>query len=153
MSLLEDGVDILGLFGGSLIALSLVPQVWKAHKTQRAEDISYSYQCIYIVGTTFLNIYAFMLGLWPVYIPAVLEEVLIIILTIQKVIYTRRSAKHVMDRRRSSITQITTTKKTADSGRHSSIVPIDTAKEPKQLSSKILDEDEADVEKGSSSSE
>jgi uncharacterized protein with PQ loop repeat len=104
MSLLEDGVDIVGLFGGSLIALSLVPQVWKAHKTQRAEDISYSYQCIYIVGTTFLNIYAFMLGLWPVYIPAVLEEVLIIILTIQKVIYTRRSAKQVMGRRGSSIT-------------------------------------------------
>ena len=150
MSLLKDGVDIVGLFGGSLIALSLVPQVWKAHKTQRAEDISYYYQGIYMMGTTFLNIYGLMLGLWPVYIPGILEEVLIFILTIQKVIYTRRSAKQVMDRCPSSITPVNTTKKIADSRRHSSSnIPIDTTMEFEL----DLDEAEADVEKGLSSSD
>ena len=67
MSDLLDGNDLMGVVGGCLVALCLVPQVWKALQTKSTEDISYAYQGIYIVGIILLNAYALILGLWPIY--------------------------------------------------------------------------------------
>jgi len=53
-------------------------------------QISYTYQVIYIVGCTLTNIYGIALGLWPLYIPCLFEESLIIALTLMKILYDRR---------------------------------------------------------------
>jgi MtN3 and saliva related transmembrane protein len=103
MSELLDGTDLMGVVGGCFIALSLVPQVWKAYQTKSAEDISYTYQVIYIIGITLLNAYALILGLWPIYIPALVEEALLITLTLMKLIYCRRQTKQVNDSRHSGV--------------------------------------------------
>jgi uncharacterized protein with PQ loop repeat len=103
MSDLLDGTDLVGVVGGCLIALSLVPQVWKAYLTKSTEDISYAYQGIYIVGITLLNAYALILGLWPIYIPALFEEGLIIALTLMKLLYSRRNNNQVNDSRHNGV--------------------------------------------------
>ncbi|KAL9182062.1 hypothetical protein ACHAXT_012405 [Thalassiosira profunda] len=85
-----NAVETVGTIGGSMIALSLLPQVIYTFKTKSAGDISYLYQAIYIAGTTLVNLYAILLGLWPVYVPCLLEESLIVSLTIMKVLYDRK---------------------------------------------------------------
>jgi uncharacterized protein with PQ loop repeat len=77
-------MNVIGTVGGSLIAFSLVPQVWKTYQTQSAADISYIYQGIYILGTTLVNAYALSTGLWPVYVPCLFEELFIVVLTLMK---------------------------------------------------------------------
>ena len=42
--------EFIGTVGGITVALSLVPQVIHTFRTKKAEDISYNYQFIYIVG-------------------------------------------------------------------------------------------------------
>ena len=42
--------ELIGTIGGITVALSLVPQVIHTFRTKKAEDISYNYQFIYIVG-------------------------------------------------------------------------------------------------------
>jgi uncharacterized protein with PQ loop repeat len=139
MSDLLDGTNLMGVVGGCFIALSLVPQVWKAYQTKSAEDISYAYQGIYIVGITLLNAYALLLGLWPIYIPALLEEVLIITLTLMKFLYCRRNTKQVNDSRHSGVP-----------------IPLDNATKPKlQTSMSMMDKgkeetNELDIETGDS---
>lgn len=85
-----SAIEIVGFLGGATIALSLAPQVYKTWTTKSAKDISYAYQAVYMVGCTLVNIYAILEGLWPVFIPCLIEESLIITLTILKVVYDRR---------------------------------------------------------------
>ena len=87
---MSPAIEILGTIGGTMIALSLLPQVIHTFRTKSAGDISYVYQGIYIVGTTLVNLYAITFGLWPVYISCIIEQTFIVTLTIQKLVYDRR---------------------------------------------------------------
>lgn len=62
-------------------------------KTKSAKDISFYYQFIYIAGCTLTNAYAIVEGLWPIYIPCLIEEALIITLTCLKFVYDREDAR------------------------------------------------------------
>jgi MtN3 and saliva related transmembrane protein len=83
----HDTMVILGMIGGIAISMSLVPQIWKVYKTKSAIDISYVYQGIYIFGLSLVNVYAIVEGLWPVYIPSLLELFLIVLLLLMKIRY------------------------------------------------------------------
>ena len=87
---MTNSIDTIGCLGGVTIAVSLIPQVIKTFRTKSATDISYAYQAVYIVGCTLVNTYAILEGLWPVYVPCLIEESLVITLTIMKVVYDRR---------------------------------------------------------------
>jgi uncharacterized protein with PQ loop repeat len=79
-------MEILGTIGGACIALSLAPQVWKAYSTRSAHDISYVYQGICIVGLTLVNLYSSIhQGLWLVFLPALVELSLIVVLLVLKI--------------------------------------------------------------------
>ena len=86
----EQAMTIVGTIGGFAISLSLVPQVYLTYKTKCADDISYTYQFIYIFGTALVNAYAIYFGLYAVYIPCLLEFCLIVTLTIMKAAYPPR---------------------------------------------------------------
>ena len=86
-------IQIVGLLGYATISLSLLPQVFKTFRTRSAADISYVYQSIYIVGCTLSNIYALHEGLWPIYIPGLFEEFMIILLTAMKVYFEHFGVK------------------------------------------------------------
>jgi|EP01083_Nonionella_stella_P100998 MtN3 and saliva related transmembrane protein len=80
-------IDILGMVGGMIISLSLIPQVYKTYQTKDASSISYTYQFIYIIGCTLINIYAIYTKLWIIYVPCIIEQIMIVMLTIMKVRY------------------------------------------------------------------
>ncbi|CAJ1953943.1 unnamed protein product [Cylindrotheca closterium] len=98
---MEQIMTIIGTIGGFSISLSLVPQVYLTYKTKCADDISYTYQFIYIFGASLVNAYAIYFQLYAVYIPCLLELCMIIILTIMKFMYPPR--KDLIDMSRHSI--------------------------------------------------
>jgi MtN3 and saliva related transmembrane protein len=91
-------MEILGMIGGIAISMSLVPQVWKVYQTKSALDISYVYQGIYIFGLSLVNLYAIVEGLWPVFIPALLELFLIVLLMAMKIHYDRAKIQKLVRR-------------------------------------------------------
>ncbi|CAM9715640.1 unnamed protein product [Heterosigma akashiwo] len=84
-------IDTLGYTGGLVIAVSLIPQIFKTHKTLSAEDISYAWQAVYITGLSLLLVYAGTEKVWPVFWPALTETVLIVYLTVFKMILDCRA--------------------------------------------------------------
>ena len=77
--------EVIGMVGGMTVSASLIPQVIKTAQTRSTEDISYAWQAAYIAGLAGINYYALSEGLWPVYIPGLVEMALISVLTIMKV--------------------------------------------------------------------
>ncbi|GLE10930.1 hypothetical protein PINS_up023202 [Pythium insidiosum] len=65
--------NVLGLLGSSVIAASLVPQIYKIWRTKSAKDISYGYSCLFITGSVLIVTYGLGEGLWPVWIPGSFE--------------------------------------------------------------------------------
>ena len=86
----EQAMTIVGTIGGFAISLSLVPQVYLTYRTKCADDISYTYQFIYIFGTALVNTYAIYFNLYAVYIPCLVEFSLIVTMTIMKALYPAR---------------------------------------------------------------
>ena len=87
MTLDNSVIQVFGLVGGATISLSLLPQVYKTYRSRSATDISYLYQAVYIIGCTLGNMYALYEGLWPVYIPGLFEEFMIILLISMKIYF------------------------------------------------------------------
>jgi MtN3 and saliva related transmembrane protein len=94
----HETMVILGMTGGIAISMSLVPQIWKVYKTKSAIDISYVYQGIYIFGLSLVNVYAIVEGLWPVFIPSLLELFLIVLLLLMKIRYDREKIQNLVRR-------------------------------------------------------
>jgi uncharacterized protein with PQ loop repeat len=99
----HEVMEILGMIGGIAISMSLVPQVWKVHQTKSAIDISFVYQGIYIFGLSLVNLYAIVEGLWPVFIPALLELSLIVLLLLMKIHYDREKIRSMVRRLSTSV--------------------------------------------------
>jgi MtN3 and saliva related transmembrane protein len=87
------GIELVGIIGGFAISFSLLPQVIKTWTTKSADDISYAYQAVYILGCTLVNTYALVEGLWPVFVPCLVEEFLIVSLTLMKAMFDVQKAK------------------------------------------------------------
>ena len=83
--------DVVGFGGGCVLAVALVPQIYKAIKSRkcslvvalnaaalvilggdagRTQDLSFGWQSIYITGLSCYIVYSTHYGLWPLYIPA-----------------------------------------------------------------------------------
>lgn len=91
----DDAFDTIGVIGGILFSLSLAPQLYKTFRTKSADDISFVYQGIYILGITLSNIYALYFNLWPIYVPGLCEECMIIALTSMKVYFNWKNEKNI----------------------------------------------------------
>ncbi|GMF10923.1 unnamed protein product [Phytophthora lilii] len=83
----------IGMIGSFVIASSLVPQMHKVYKTKSAKDISLRFQLLYCFGIGLILVYGFGENLWPIYIPASVEELAGIIMLAMKLYYDRESTK------------------------------------------------------------
>lgn len=45
---MDTFIDVIGFSAGVLVAGSLLPQIWRAHRRQSAEDLSYFWQVIFV---------------------------------------------------------------------------------------------------------
>jgi MtN3 and saliva related transmembrane protein len=57
--------DIIGYAGGALIAVSLLPQVYKSWKSKSTEDISLVWTIIYASGICLYLAFAWMTDIMP----------------------------------------------------------------------------------------
>ena len=61
-------VDLIGYAAGALLARCFLPQVWQTWKTRRADDVSFWMVLLTLLSAILYEIYAALLGLWPVVI-------------------------------------------------------------------------------------
>ena len=81
--------DIIGYTGGGILAVCLIPQIYQILKTKHVENISYIWQIMYLVGVASHLYYSIYYNLLPIYIPSILELLLILILFGLKIKYQK----------------------------------------------------------------
>ena len=88
-------IDYLALIGGLTISLCLIPQIYKIYETKHVDNISYTWQIMYIVGMICHLMYSFHYKLLPLIIPGSLELFMLLILTFMKYYYSNKKEKNI----------------------------------------------------------
>ncbi|KAI9922728.1 hypothetical protein PsorP6_001150 [Peronosclerospora sorghi] len=100
----------IGMLGSFVIASSLVPQMMKVYKTKSAKDISLRFQILYCFGIGLILIYGLGENLWPIYIPASVEEVAGLVMLAMKLYYDRDDNSKLPEVNASPLSQQSETK-------------------------------------------
>lgn len=58
--------EILGIVGGALGNIGLIPQIWRLFRLKTAYEISLSFLCMWVAGIVCWLIYGILLGLFSV---------------------------------------------------------------------------------------
>lgn len=82
-----NSIQLTGYLAGFVIAVSLMPQVWKAWKTKSTTDISLLWNAIYIFGLLLFFIYGIGIREMPIIVMNTIEIILAISLIVAKLIY------------------------------------------------------------------
>ena len=82
-------VDLIGYAAGATLASCFLPQVLHTWKTRRADDVSLWMILLTLLSAVLYEIYAVMLGLWPVVIMNGIFAVLVAIQLALKLVFTR----------------------------------------------------------------
>ncbi len=89
--------DIIGYTGGGILAVCLIPQIYQILKTKHVENISYLWQIMYLIGVASHLYYSIYYNLLPIYIPSILELLLILILFGLKIKYQKNKNQEFDD--------------------------------------------------------
>ena len=82
--------DLVGYAAGFLLALCFVPQILKTWRTRRADDVSMRMLLLTLASAILYEVYAGLLGLWPVVVMNGIFAVLVLIEIGLKLRYDRR---------------------------------------------------------------
>lgn len=82
-------IDLVGYTGGFMLSVCLIPQIYKIIKTKEVKNISYLWQFMYIIGSILHLYYGAYYNLLPIYIPAIIELSLILLLLSLKIRYKK----------------------------------------------------------------
>ncbi|HEV2988392.1 MAG TPA: SemiSWEET transporter [Candidatus Angelobacter sp.] len=77
-------ISILGFIAGTLTTLSFVPQVHKAWRTRRCEDLSYGMLLTFGLGVVFWLIYGLLVRAAPIIVANAVTLSLIVLLLVMK---------------------------------------------------------------------
>lgn len=80
-------LDLIGYAAGALLAICLIPQVYKSWKTKSTKDISVSWTLLYMAGLFLWFLYGIGLQAFPIIIFAGLEFLMATSLFALKLIY------------------------------------------------------------------
>jgi len=80
-------IEVLGLVAGMFVALGLVPQILRVWKLRSAQEISLSFNLLFLIGTTLWLAYGLFLGLASVILWNGANDVLLILLLTMKLNY------------------------------------------------------------------
>ena len=86
---MDKFTDIVGYTGGGILAICLIPQIYEIIKTKHVENISYWWQFMYFTGILSHLYYSIYYDLLPIYIPSIVELLLIICLIGLKIKYQK----------------------------------------------------------------
>lgn len=82
-----DSIQLTGYLAGFVLAIALVPQVWKSWKTKSTADVSLLWSLIYTFGLALFLVYGIGIRQMPVIVMNTLEILLAISLVTAKLIY------------------------------------------------------------------
>ena len=85
----NNTVNYIGYAGGIILSICLIPQIYKIIKTREVDNISYIWQFLYILGICLHLYYGVYYNLLPIYIPSIIELLLIIILLGLKIYFSK----------------------------------------------------------------
>ena len=77
----------LGIVAGFCTTLSLVPQIIKAYRTKRTEDLSLGMFCLLALGVAMWFVYGVLISALPVIITNAITFVLVVYIIIMKLRY------------------------------------------------------------------
>jgi len=77
--------ELVGLFGGILLGIDLIPQVFQTIVSNSTKDISLLWQFLHLFGLSMLYSYAIYFNRWSIYIRGSLEIISILILIFYKI--------------------------------------------------------------------
>lgn len=80
-------IDLIGYLAGSIVAISLTPQVIKSWKTKSTKDISILWTSIYLTGLILWVIYGVGIASIPIMVTITIEALLAFSLLILKLLY------------------------------------------------------------------
>ena len=86
----NNTANYIGYSGGIVLSICLIPQIFKVYKTKDAENISYLWQILYIIGISLHLYYGVYYNLLPIFIPTIIELCFIFILLILKINYSKQ---------------------------------------------------------------
>ncbi|KAI9172866.1 hypothetical protein H9P43_006997 [Blastocladiella emersonii ATCC 22665] len=82
-------IEAVGYAGGIVLAFCLVPQIKQVVVTKSAEDISYSWTVLYLIGLAVTLAYMVLVGAVAGYVSVALEIALLLVLMALKYHYDR----------------------------------------------------------------
>jgi uncharacterized protein with PQ loop repeat len=85
--------DFLGIFGGVVLSICTIPQLWLMWKKRSAKDLSYLWMWMYLVGLSSTLAYLIVQNAYAAYIPASFEVFITIVMLISKFILDRENAR------------------------------------------------------------
>ena len=85
----DSNYDSVGITGGIVLSICLIPQIYEIVKTKQVNNISYLWQFLYLIGLILNITYTIHYDLKPLYIPTVFELLFVILLIILKYIYSK----------------------------------------------------------------
>ena len=84
-------IEVVGCLGSFIFAGSVFCQLEKVLRTKSAQDLSLTFQLLYLLGLICLCTYGFGKNLWPIYIPVSVEVVGAVFLVGSKVYYDEKN--------------------------------------------------------------
>lgn len=82
-----DSIQLTGYAAGFVLAIALVPQVWKSWKTKSTKDVSLLWSLIYTFGLALFLAYGIGIKQMPVIVMNTAEILLALSLVTAKIIY------------------------------------------------------------------
>lgn len=79
--------DIIGYVGGALLGIQLIPQIFKACKTNSTQDLSFNFMFLNVFGLSCMTVYGLLNADMPLYIPAMFSIVNTLILICLKIYF------------------------------------------------------------------
>ena len=99
----DSSYDSVGISGGIVLSICLIPQIYEIIKTKHVDNISYLWQLLYLIGLILNITYTIHYDLKPLYIPTVFELLFVILLIILKYIYSRNENNTAVRKRESTL--------------------------------------------------
>ena len=84
-----DWKELLGLVGGALTSLSLIPQIWRLFSLKSAREISLPFSLLLLLGIACWLVYGILFGLFPVILWNAISLVLSAVVLYAKLKYGR----------------------------------------------------------------
>ena len=82
-----DLIQFTGYLAGAILAVALIPQVYKSYKTKSTTDISLAWSVILVIGLSLYLVYGIGIKQMPIIVMNTIEDLLAISLVIAKFIY------------------------------------------------------------------